>query len=232
MKWCDQMTIKTGMLQKVATRHSSEKMRISAGLELVGIYARESDEKALAYIANSDSSYMPVIREEAGLQLVDMYSGIKDLKKAEKIAKGKYMLVVRLYAKSRVDEIKKTLFDRKNFSEDDVENLEYIARKNNDDYRKIASWRLVNYYTYKRKASKLRDIAEDEKAPDEGGFLQSVKEVAWQNSKACIMCLATEKDMGTVLKDYEDFINHTPLQKSREAKKVIPFSRKKRVKTA
>jgi len=232
MKWCDQMEIKTGLLQKVATRHQSEKMRISAGLELVTKYARDRDEKALSYIANENSGYMPVVREEAGLQLVDMYSEMKDLKKVERIAKGKYMLVVKLFAKSRVDEIKKTLFDRKNFSEDDVENLEYIARKNNDDYRKIASWRLINYYTYARKASKLRDIAEDEKAPDEGGFLESVKQVAWQNSKACIMCLVTQKDMGTVLMDYENFIHSTPLRKSREAKKVLPFPQKKKARTA
>ena len=232
MKWCDQMEIKTGMLQKVATRHTSEKLRINAGLELVGIYAREKDEKALAYIANDNSGYMPVVKEEAGLQLVDMYSGIKDLKKVEGIAEGKYMPVVRQFAESRADEIKKELFDRKNFSEEDAEILEHIARKDNDDYRKIASWRLINYYTYKRKAGRLRDIAEDEKPPGEGGFLRSVKEVAWQNSKACIMCIVTKKDMGTVLEEYERFIHTTPLRKSSEGKKIIPFPRKKKTRIA
>lgn len=232
MKRCDQMKMKTGILQKVATRHPSEKKRVSAGLRLIKVYAQERDEKALEYIANNNSKYMPVVKEEAGLQLVSLYSEMKDLKKVESIAKGKYMFVVKVFAKSRVDEIKKSLFDRKNFSEEDAENLEHIARKSNDPYRKIASWRLVNYYTRVKKAGKLRDIAADEKPSEEGGFLKHVKEVAWQNSKACIMSLVTKKDMGTVLEEYERFISNTPMRKSKAVTKVIPFRQKKRARTA
>ncbi len=214
------------LLQRTATRHPDLKLRERAGLELVKAYSAENDAVALEFIANKNSNYMPLVKEEAGLHLVALYSETNILAGIMDISEGEYMDVVKVFSRQRADELKKLLLDTEKISEADALNLERIARKQDDPDREKAGRMLVRYYTNARKAGKLREMAGDEKPTENGGLPEKIKELAWQNAKACVMCLATEKDMETVLKEYGRFISSAPMRKSRKSR-VVPFPGKK-----
>jgi len=111
-------------------------------------------------------------------------------------------------------------------------NLERIARKNEDPDREKAGRMLVRYYMNAKRAGRLRDMADDGKPAENGGFPEKVKELAWQGAKACAMCLATEKDMETVLKEYSAFISSTPMQKKKSRESRVVRFRGKKTRTA
>jgi len=93
--------VNIGLLQRIATRHPNLKLREQAGLELVKVYGGENDAVALEFIAGKNSGYMPLVKEEAGIQLVAIYSETNILAGIIDICEGDYPDVVKDFSRQR-----------------------------------------------------------------------------------------------------------------------------------